>query len=182
MSTQLIEDEIIFEVTVQEDSTSAHLMVPGESQWGKINKWFGGVKLVHQMSLKTFQNRSKFSPDSLIGSIATTIVNANISLPGSAIGNKINELSQWIAADHSDAEDDDGQCVVLSGSDFEIKEDGTVWITCLGNTDVVLTAEQIGRVPVSVELFPNPMDDDDTVAMVITYRDEVFNGRHLTVV
>lgn len=184
MTTQLIEDEIIFEVTVQEDSTSAHLMVPVDTQWGRLRDWFGSIKLVHQIALQTFQNRSQVSADCVIGGFIYSVASSPtlIKLPSSALGNKVNEITTWIAEGYSDAEDEDGQSLILSGTDFDVKDDGTVWITNLGKTDVVLTAEQVHRVPTSIELFLHPMDDDDTVGMVISYRDDEFNGRHLTLV
>lgn len=185
MSAQLIEEEVLFEVTVQEDFTTTHLMVPADDQWMKLNEWFGSIKLVHQTALHTFTNRSEKCSDSILGSVIASIASAPsllAKLPASAVGHKMNELVQWLAEGYTDAESDDGQSVTLSGNDFAVKEDGTVWLAMIGDTSVTLNAEQMRREPVSAELFYNVMDDSDTAALVINYRDEAVIGSILTLV
>jgi hypothetical protein len=186
MSTQLIEaEEMIFEVTVQEDTASVHLMAPEADQWVRLHGWFGNMKLVHQIAVNTFENSRDSTADSIIGRVVASIASSPsllTKLPASSIGNKINEVSQWISEGFTEAEEADGQRIILSGTDFDVQQGGTVWVAGLGDTPVVLTAEQILRAPVSVELFSDPMGDSDTVAMVVNYRDETFLNRHLTLV
>lgn len=186
MSTQIIEaEETIFEVTVQEDTASSHLLTLDSNQWVRLHGWFGNMKLVNQIAVNTFETSTGSTADSIIGRVISSIAGSPsllTKLPASSIGNKINELSQWITEGYSNADEDDAQRIVLSGHDFEVKQDGTIWIVGLGDTTVSLDAEQINRVPVSVELFSDPMNDSDTVAMVVNYREEAFNGRHLKLV
>lgn len=186
MSIQLIEaDEMIFEVTVQEEATSAHLMSLEADQWVRLHGWFGNMKLVNQIVVKTFETSRGSTADSIIGRVISSIAGSPsllIKLPASSIGNKINELAQWISEGASNAEEDDDQRIVLSGHDFDVKQDGTVWIAGLGDTNVSLTAEQVNRKPVSIELFADPMADSDTLAMIVNYPDEVPIGRHLTLI
>lgn len=186
MSTQLIEaDETIFEVTVQEDTTSVHLMALEADQWVRLHGWFGNMKLVHQIAVNIFENSGNSTADSIIGRVIASIASSPsllTKLPVSSIGNKINEISQWIVEGATEAEEADDQRIILSGTDFDTKSDGTVWIAGLGDVPIKLTAEQMLREPVTVELFSDPMGDSDTVAMVINYRDETFTGRHLSLV
>lgn len=186
MSTQLIEaDEMIFEVTVQEDATSAHLMPLEADQWVRLHGWFGNMKLVHQIAVNTFENSRESTADSIIGRVIASIAGSPsllVKLPASSIGNKINEVSQWISEGYTEAEEADNQRIILSGTDFDVKQDGTVWVAGIGDTPVVLTTEQTLRDPVSIELFSDPMGDSDTVAMVVNYRDEVSANRHLSLV
>jgi hypothetical protein len=186
MSTQLIEaEEMIFEVTVQEDTTSVHLMALEADQWVRLHGWFGNMKLVHQIAVNTFENSRSSTADSIIGRVIASITSSPsllAKLPASSIGNKINEVSQWISEGYTEAEEADNQRVILSGTDFSVKQDGTVWIAGLGDTTVTLTAEQILRDPISIELFSDPMGDSDTGAMVVNYRDEKPLSRHLALV
>lgn len=185
MSTQLIEDDVVFEVTVQEDATSAHLMSLESDQWVRLHGWFGNMKLVHQIAVNTFETSRDSTPDSIIGRIIGSITGSPSllsKLPASSIGNKINEVSRWIVEGESNSDEDDNQRIVLSGHDFNVHEDGSVWVAGLGKTPVFLTAQQMSREPISIELFNDPMADSETVAMVVNYRDEVVTGRHLSLV
>jgi len=182
MSTQVIEDETIFEVSVQEDSTTTHLMTPLSHQWTRLHEWFGSMKLMHQIAVGIFEDHDESTEDAIIGRVIASTVSLISKLPSSALGNKINEVVLWTIEGYSEAEVDDGQRIVVSGHDFNVQPDGTVWIAGLHDTTLVLTPEQMLREPVSLELFENPFDNQDDCGVVINYRFEEARERHLSIV
>lgn len=189
MSTQLAEDVIIFEASItqdSEDTTTAHTTVLESHQWHSLHTWVGHMKLIHEMALSIYKNRDVKSSDSIVGGVVTTLASHPELLskvPSTAIGHKINALTEWFSTQDSDMDSEDDPTIVLSDRDFSVNEaTGRVWVRGLGDIDLFLTAQQMNRTPVSIELLHNILEDGETTGIVVSYKEEVTTNRHLSVV